>query len=315
MVPPATSKYYTNPVIDFSVPDPTAIRTEDGTYYLYGTEDTRDIPIYQSKDLVKWTFKGTAFTEQTRPKLPEGGGSLWAPEIRKIKNKYVLFYSLAIWGNHWVSTVGYSVADSPQGPFTDKGKVFSSRDIDVENSIDQYFYEEDGKYYMLWGSFFGLYIIELNIDDQLNITYKPETKQRIAGNAYEAVNVWKKDGYYYLFASVGSCCEGAKSTYRTVVGRSKSLFGPYVNKEGKKMLDNAHEVVLHKGNGFVGTGHNAMLQTDDKGNTWMLYHAFQLTSEKKGRQVLLDRVSWDKEGWPYVEGQMPSVKAEKPFIR
>lgn len=312
---PVAQKNYKNPVIDFSVPDPTAIRTDDGTYYLYGTEDTRGIPIYSSKDMVTWRLQGTAFTDQTRPKLPEGGGSLWAPEIRKIKGKYVLFYSLAIWGQEWVSTVGYAVADTPKGPFTDRGKVFDSHDVNVQNSIDQFFYEENGKYYMIWGSFSGLYIIELSIDDNLNITYKLDTKQRVAGNAYEAVNVWKRDGYYYLFASIGSCCEGAKSTYQTVVARSKNLYGPYVNKEGKKMLDNAHEIVLHKGNGFVGTGHNSILQEDDKGQTWMLYHAFQLSEIEKNRKVLLDRVLWDKDGWPYVDKLEPSTYAPKPVIR
>ena len=87
----------------------------------------------------------------------------------------MLFYSLAEWGNHWISTVGYAVSDSPEGPFTPKGKVFNSRDVDVENSIDQFFYEEDGKYYMLWGSFRNIYIMELNVTDNLDITPKVET--------------------------------------------------------------------------------------------------------------------------------------------
>ena len=100
-----------------------------------------------------------------------------------MKGKYVLFYSLAQWGNHWVSTVGYAVSDSPEGPFTPKGKVFDSREVNVENSIDQYFYEEDGKYYMLWGSFFGIYIMELDVTDDVMITPKLDTKRQIAGNA------------------------------------------------------------------------------------------------------------------------------------
>ena len=149
---------YQNPVIRISAPDPTAIRVKDGTYYLYATEDIHNLPIFKSKDLVHWEEIGTAFTEETRPNFvdnnPEGKkAALWAPEIRYIKGKYVLFYSLAEWGNHWISTIGYAVSDSPEGPFTPKGKVFNSRDVDVENSIDQFFYEEDGKYYMLWGSF------------------------------------------------------------------------------------------------------------------------------------------------------------------
>lgn len=312
---------YYNPVIRVAAPDPTAIRTDDGSYYLYATEDIRNMPIFKSENMVDWKQVGTAFTNETRPDfLPGTPGvrmhaNIWAPEIRRIKGKYVLFYSLADWGNHWVSTVGYAVADGPEGPFTPKGKVFDSREVNVENSIDQFFYEENGKYYMLWGSFFGIYLMELNVADDLTITPKLKTKRQIAGNAYEGINLWKRDGYYYLFGSVGTCCEGKNSTYTTVVGRSKSLFGPYVDKQGGKMLDNRHEVVLHKSDRFVGTGHNAILLEDDEKNTWMLYHAFELENLDAQRQVLLDRVLWDEDGWPYVNNHEPSYGAFRPAIK
>ena len=65
---------FTNPVIRRSAPDPTVIRADDGLFYLYSTEDTRNTPIYRSSDLVDWTFIGTAFTDTTRPSWnPKGG--------------------------------------------------------------------------------------------------------------------------------------------------------------------------------------------------------------------------------------------------
>lgn len=307
------TEQYTNPVLDTSAPDPTVIRATDGYYYLYGTEDIRNLPIFRSRDMVEWTQVGTAFTNETRPREVEGA-SLWAPEIRCIKGKYVLFYSLAIWGQEWVSTVGYAVADRPEGPFTPKGVVFSSHDVNVQNSIDQFFYEEGGRYYMLWGSFRGIYLMELDVADDLTITPRLETKQQVAGTAFEGVNIWKRDGYYYLFASIGTCCEGVNSTYTTVVGRSQSLAGPYVDKNGKQMLDNAYETLVRGGSQFVGTGHNSILQTDDAGNTWMLYHAFEVGDPYGGRKVLLDRVLWDEAGWPSLQQAVPSSKADKPVI-
>lgn len=316
-------KEYRNPVIDISAPDPTAIRVANGSFYLYATEDIRNLPIFKSDDLVEWKEVGTAFTDDSRPDFLPGNrdvkdgvhASIWAPEIRFIKGEYVLFYSLAQWGNHWVSTIGYSVSDSPEGPFEVRGKVFDSREVDVENSIDQYFYEEDGKYYMLWGSFRGIYIVELNVTDDLKITPKLETKMRLAGDAYEAVNVWKRDGFYYLIASVGSCCEGERSTYTTVVGRSSNLHGPYLDRNGGNMLDNKHEVILHKNDRFVGTGHNSTLIEDDDKNTWMLYHAFELDRIGAKRQVLMDQVLWSEDGWPYVDGLTPSDSCKRPVIR
>lgn len=309
---------YHNPVIKVAAPDPTVIRTKDGTYYLYATEDIRNVPIFKSKNMVDWVQVGTAFTNDTRPDFINNTtnkhAAIWAPEIQYIKNKYVLFYSLAEWGNHWISTIGYAVSDSPEGPFEVRGKIFDSHDVNVENSIDQFFYEEKGKYYMLWGSFFGIFIMELDITDNLEIIPKLDTKQPIAGNAYEGINLWKKDGYYYLFGSIGTCCEGKNSTYTTVVARSKNLFGPYVNKNGEKMLMNAHEVVVKKNELFVGTGHNAILQEDDEKNTWMFYHAFQLNKLDAQRQVMLDRVLWDDQGWPYVDKLQPSNGAFPPII-
>lgn len=72
---------YQNPVIHYSLPDPTVIKASDGFFYLYATEDTHNVPIYRSKNLVNWVFAGTAFNDHTRPMdfVPNGG--IWAPDI------------------------------------------------------------------------------------------------------------------------------------------------------------------------------------------------------------------------------------------
>lgn len=76
-------KTYTNPVIMQTTPDPTVIRAEDGFFYLYGTEDTYNVPIYRSRNLVDWTFVGTAFTDATRPKCvkPYTQGMIGLPTL------------------------------------------------------------------------------------------------------------------------------------------------------------------------------------------------------------------------------------------
>ena len=87
------TSYYWNPVIDYSLPDP-IIEGGDGYYYLYATEDIRNLPIHRSKDLINWEWVGTAFTDRTRPDFEPGGG-LWAPDINKIGDTYVLYYSMS----------------------------------------------------------------------------------------------------------------------------------------------------------------------------------------------------------------------------
>lgn len=302
-------KRYKNPVINYSLPDPSIIKVEDGYFYLFATEDIRNMPIHRSKNLVDWELVGTAFTRETRPTFEPKGG-LWAPDINIIDGKYVLYYSMSVWGGEWTCGIGVAIADQPQGPFTDLGKLFRSNEIDVQNSIDPFYIEDEGKKYLFWGSFRGIYAIELS-DDGLSLKPGAE-KQQVAGTAYEGVYIHKRNGYYYMFASIGSCCEGLKSTYTTVVGRSENLFGPYLDKQGRSMMDNRHEVVIQKNQKFVGTGHNSEIVQDNKGQDWIFYHAVSVDNPK-GRVLVMDQVRW-KDDWPYIEGGSPSLEAEKPVF-
>ncbi|RHF89497.1 arabinan endo-1,5-alpha-L-arabinosidase [Phocaeicola plebeius] len=298
---------YSNPVIDYSLPDPSIIKGEDGYFYLYATEDIRNLPIHRSKDLVNWEFVGTAFTDATRPDFePEGG--IWAPDINEIGDKYVLYYSMSVWGGEWTCGIGCAVADRPEGPFKDCGMMFRSNGIKVQNSIGPFYIEDNGHKYLFWGSFRGIYAIELS-EDGLSLKSGSSPVQ-IAGTAYEGTYIHKRGGYYYMFASIGSCCEGLKSTYTTVVGRATSLFGPYLDKKGQSMMDNHHEILIHKNDSFVGTGHNSEIVSDNAGTDWLFYHAVSVANPD-GRVLMLDKIDWI-DGWPSVEGNSPSVKSEKP---
>jgi arabinan endo-1,5-alpha-L-arabinosidase len=299
---------YANPVVNTSLPDPTIIKAEDGNFYLYATEDTRNVPIYKSKDLINWQFVGTAFTDNTRPSFEPNGG-IWAPDINYVNGKYVLYYSMSVWGGEWTCGIGVAVADKPEGPFVDKGKLFRSNEINVQNSIDQFYIEEDGKKYLFWGSFRGIYAIEL-ANDGLSLKEGAE-KVQIAGTAFEGAYIHKKGEYYYFFASTGTCCEGVNSTYKLVVGRSKSLLGPYVDKEGKDMMQNGHTIVINSNSKFVGNGHNSEIVQDKDGNDWVFYHGID-KAKPQGRVLLMDQMKWDANKWPYVEGGSPSLNTQKP---
>ena len=305
--PVETGNTYKNPVVNYSLPDPTIIKAGDENYYLYATEDIRNTPIHRSKDLVNWELVGTAFTNETRPTFEPRGG-LWAPDINYVNGRYLLYYSMSVWGGEWTCGIGVATADKPEGPFTDQGKLFRSNEIDVQNSIDQFYIEDNGRKYLFWGSFRGLYAIELS-DDGLSLKQDAE-KRQVAGTAYEGVYIHKRNGFYYMFASIGSCCEGLKSTYTTVVGRSTNLFGPYLDKQGRSMMDNHHEVVIGKNEQFVGTGHNSEIVQDSKGQDWILYHAVSVMNPK-GRVLMLDQIRWEND-WPYIDGGTPSLKAVKP---
>lgn len=306
---------YTNPVITFSsVADPTVIRTDEG-FYLYATQtNSYWIPIYFSKDLVNWEFKRSAFRKATRPTedvLP-GGGAFWAPEIRYINGKYVLYFSWAKWGDGSISYTAVATSDSPVGDFLNAKPLLITDDFG-SNCIDQFYYEEDGKKYIFVGSFNGIYVTELT-DDGLSVKRgadgKPVLKKQVCGRAFEGTNIYKKGKYYYLFASINNCCpnNGMDSKYKVVVGRSENLLGPYVDRKGKDMLDNSWELVLEgDGETFFGPGHNSIIIPDDAGTDWMIYHSYvKENGTVGGRLGMLDRIVWSADGWPTIKKCVPS---------
>ena len=309
---------YTNPVITFSsAADPTVIRTEDG-FYLYATQtDKYWVPIYFSKDLVNWEFKRTAFRNATKPQIP-GGGAFWAPEIRHINGKYVLYFSWAKWGDGDASYTAVATSDSPLGDFVNSKELLTKEDFG-SNCIDQFYYEEDNKKYMFVGSFNGIYVTELT-DDGLSVKRNengtPTLKKQVYGKAFEGTNIYKKNGYYYLFASINNCCDGERSRYKVVVGRSQDLLGPYLDKSGKDMINNAWELVLEgDGQKFFGPGHNSIIVQDDAGTDWMIYHSYvKENGEVGGRLGMLDRVLWTEDGWPYIKNCVPSTSDFLPVF-
>lgn len=305
----AQMRTFRNPIIDEDAPDPSVMRADDGQFYLYAT----GAKVFRSANLVDWTRIGDCFTPKGRPSFVPGVRYIWAPDINKVGRNYVLYYALSKWGGEDSCGIGVATSPRPEGPFTNingTGKLFRSFEIGVRNSIDPCYIKDGRHHWLFWGSFSGIYAIELSKD---GLSVKPGSKKvQVAGRAYEGTWIYKRKGYYYMFASTGSCCEGAKSTYQTVVGRSKNLLGPYVDKQGRRMLDNHHEILIHGNSRWAGTGHNAELIKDKNGDTWIPYHAYDKRDPKKGRVVLLDKVLWSEDGWPYVENSEPAAESPRP---
>ena len=300
---------YTNPVFDQNTPDPSVVQAPDGAFYAYGTGGT----CRKSYDLVNWEDMGIALKRPTwndsvrtdkEGKVHPMRFSLWALDVSRMGKKYLVHYASAYWGNETRTGLGVAEGTSPT-EFTDCGKMFCSTEIGVQNSIDPCYVKDKGKKYLIWGSFRRLYMGRLTKDGKR--IKNPSHLTQVAGTAFEGAMVYKRKGYYYLFASVGTCCEGAKSTYHTVVGRSKKLAGPYVDRQGGRMLDNHYETVIKGNDRWKGPGHNSEIITDKEGDTWLLYHAYDALDPEKGRVMLLDKLLWDEEGWPYVEGGTPST--------
>ena len=317
------SKRYSNPVIRNNCADPSVIdnRERDGYFYAYSTQNGESgtagvvyLPVYRSKDMVSWSLVGNAFGTD-RPQWVTNT-RVWAPDINYINGQYVLYYSLGDWSTPSRSSVGVAVSDSPTGPFQDRGMLVDYESHGVTNSIDANYVEDGDKKYLFWGSYgagSGIWVVELASD---GLYLKPGTvKKKVAGNQMEGTYVYKKGKYWYLFASMGSCCDGASSTYHIVVGRSDDVLGPYTDPKGGSMINDAYSNTILEGYGdFAGTGHNAEILTDDKGNDWMFYHSYWKGNKYNGRCLCMDQVIWVND-WPTFRSGHPSTSANGPSFK
>lgn len=322
-----TISKYKNPVFEPILADPSVIKADDGWFYAYGTQDNWGdgnpahlVAVVRSKNLKDWTFVKDAFL--TKPAWKEKGG-IWAPDVAKVNGKYHLYYAYSTWGDPNPG-IGLAIADAPAGPFTDHGKLLLSTEVKVPNSIDPFFIEDKGKKYLFWGSFSDAptqetYGVEMAADGK---SIPDLTKKiKIAAGDFEAVMIHKRGGYYYFFGSKESCCEGAASKYHVRVGRSKTLFGPYIDQDGKDLRERgAGTVLIKRTKNIAGPGHNSSLITDSKGQDWMLYHAIDVknphvSTGANRRFLMLDPVHW-KNGWPEILNAEPSMdEREAPFFK
>ncbi|MDL2243371.1 arabinan endo-1,5-alpha-L-arabinosidase [Bacteroidales bacterium OttesenSCG-928-J19] len=287
------------------VHDPVMIKQAD-TYYLFHTDN--GVSIKKSKDRIHWEDAGSVFAKEALPKwhkddIPEQNGHLWAPDIHYRDGKYHLYYSVSAWMD-FNSSIGYATnvtldSNDPAYEWVDEGKVIDFRNGgEGVNCIDpNIFVDEDGKVWMLYGSYkAGLRMVELDRKTGKLPSEQPELIV-LTTSLGEGVYLIKSGGYYYLFASRGRCCAGIESTYQVVMGRSKNIKGPYLNKEGESWVDNHYSLFMAGDYEQPGKGHNGFFNERD--TTFMVYHAYTRSAEPEGASLLsILPMRIDEDGWP-----------------
>jgi arabinan endo-1,5-alpha-L-arabinosidase len=196
----------------------------------------------------------------------------------------------------------------PLAGWVDHGLVIESRPgVDIFNAIDpEVIDDENGQPWMFFGSYFGgIFVLPLDAKTGLRSGGEPILVARNTGergNPLEGAAVCRRDGYYYLFVSYGLAAQGVRSTYRIMVGRSKSVTGPFVDVKGVSMVDGGHLNVLKGSPPMFSPGHSDILQ-DPSGRWLMPYHYYDgrryWTDDKWGRPTLQVReILWSSDGWP-----------------
>ena len=267
--------------------DPSTIMECDGKYYTFGTGGGGLI----SED--GWIWNSGA----VRP----GGGA--APDAMKIGDRYLIVYGATGGGlggghNGRILTMWNKTLDpqSPDFQYSEPILVAQSDGIEDNDAIDPGLLLDpnDGRLWCSYGTYFGfIRLIELD----------PQTGKRVEGNEAidiaidcEATDLEYRDGWYYLLGTHGTCCDGANSTYNIVVGRSRSVTGPYLDNMGRDMLRGGGKMVLSAGGRLIGPGHFGRLILEE-GVEKMSCH-YEADLDQSGRSVLGIRPLLWKDGWP-----------------
>jgi arabinan endo-1,5-alpha-L-arabinosidase len=116
--------------------------------------------------------------------------------------------------------------------------------------------------------------------------------------AVEAPFIFRKDDYFYLFATWGRCRLDKEYTYEVVVGRSESITGPYLDNAGQRMDRGGGSVLVNGNEEYSAVAYNSIYTFD--GSDYLVAHAYDISDEERTKLVILE-MTWDENGWPVVE--------------
>ncbi|HLK57471.1 MAG TPA: arabinan endo-1,5-alpha-L-arabinosidase [Chthonomonadaceae bacterium] len=301
---------------DLSLHDPSTLVKEGDTYWVFGTG--RGCLSFSSTDRIHWTPRGSVFPmspDWVKEVVPGNTrNSIWAPDVRYIRGKYYLYYTVSTFGRN-VSAIGLATSPTLDPlAWVDHGVVIRSEAQDNFNAIDPgVTLGPDGRLWLVFGSFWGgIQMIELHPATGRRLyptspLYTLAKHPQDPKNAIEAPFLYYHAGYYYLFVNWDYCCRGRRSTYNIRVGRSAHVIGPYRDRDGVEMLRGGGTLLLGSvpdmGSGApfdakVGPGHAGILS--DNGVDRFSCH-YEYVREKGGKSMLEIRtVTWDRDGWPQI---------------
>lgn len=284
---------YRNPVLAGDYSDPDVMRVGQ-YYYLTASSftNTPGLPVLRSTDLVNWTLIGHALIDippVAHHMAPRRGGGVWAPAIRHHGGKFMIYYPDPDFGVFLVT------ATNPAGPWSKPVLV-----DDAKGMIDPApFWDDDGQGWMVHGwarsraGFANIISLRrlnaagdktlgerIKIIEPDNIPPAVTSRGPFPWVTTEGPKLYKRDGWYYVFAPSG----GVKGGWQGVF-RARKLTGPW---EARNVLD--------QGKTEVNGPHQGAWVTTPTGEDWFLH--FQ-DYDSYGRRVWLEPMAW-KDGWPVI---------------
>lgn len=332
----AHAQIFSNPLLyGMDWPDPTVWQGDDGLFYSFATsafgKNEGCGNFARSEDMVNWELvKEDVWSDQTAAIIWAGSTHCWAPQVVKLNGKWLMYitgYTSAQQSMIRVLSFDgpFPSEDGKVGPWVLENILIDSRDNKIKDNIDPFVQKDPatGKVWLFFGSTDGCYRVELK-EDGLSLADNAEYTH-VAGltieqdpsrdKVFEGIYLYYRSPYWYCFVSSGHYSD---SSYQLKVGRSMSLMGPFVDKNGCPMTAGYAATLLSTPNNsgtFWGPGHNAEIFADADGRTYIYYHAHSsLSADASSRPLMLQRIYWDSDKWPYFDKNAPKAEEICPNL-
>lgn len=292
---------YHNPILYTDYSDPDIIRVKDDFFMVASSfSNSPALPVLHSKDLVNWEV--VSYVMERIPysayEVPAHGRGVWAPAIRYHDGLFKVFFPMPDEG------IFMSVSSDPFKGWAEPVCVIEGKGL-----IDPCpFWDDDGKAYL--ANAFAK--SRCGIKSIIQITPMKQDGSALIGEGVhvfdghntqptiEGPKLYKRNGYYYIFAPAGS----VKSGWQTVL-RAKNIYGPYEEK-----------IVMLQGDTSINGPHQGGWVTTQTGEDWFIH--FQDVGNA-GRILHLQPMRWEND-WPIIgedtgEGYgTPVLSCKKPDV-
>lgn len=276
---------YTNPILYADYSDPDIVRVDDNFYMVASSFNCAPgVPVLQSKDLVNWTIIAHVFSDQPPDSIyddPGHGLGVWAPSIRYRNGEFYVYYADPDYG------IYLGKATDPAGPWEHKLVQSSYGWIDPCP-----FWDDNDSAYLVHAyansrvGFNSILTLRRMSQDGETISLT-DTLVLFDGNdpahprnTIEGPKMYKRNGYYYVFAPFDGVANGSQA-----VLRSDTIIGPYQDS-----------TILERGSTSINGPHQGGWVELESGEYWFMHFQEKLPY---GRIVHLQPMQWIDD-WPFL---------------
>lgn len=292
------------PVLAGFYPDPTVCRVGQEYYLACSSfEYHPGVPLFRSRDLVRWTQLGNVLTTEEQLVLANGAASrgIYAPTLRYHAGRFWLITT-----NVFQAERGHLVvhAEDPAGPWS--APVFTTGIHGIDPDLA---WDADGTCYLTWAEterpYHGSRIAQLEVDPETGELRGPKRRPwNGTGLANpEAPHLYRIGDWWYLLIAEG----GTERGHSASIARARTPTGPFEPAPGNPIL--THRSTAHP---VQNTGHGDLVETVE-GDWAMVYLGVRPRGgtpgyHVNGRETFLAGVEWI-DGWPGIDEDRYQVPA------